>query len=95
MSEASAGSAPAASLKRWRRGAEASHARCASAGSAPAASLKPVVVGVVFPGVALASAGSAPAASLKHGLLASALSVTAGIRGVCPRGLIEATLMGC
>ena len=64
----------------------------ASAGSAPAASLKQRVAREPLPARRLASAGSAPAASLKldrFGRLIRGQDAE-GIRGVCPRGLIEA-----
>ena len=115
---ASAGSVPAASLKRYARRRRPA-AIAASAGSVPAASLKrgdrdwrprkpPRIRGVCPRGlieastrcilkkaVKLASAGSVPAASLSGAgehprVPRPADEPRDGIRGVCPRGLIEA-----
>ena len=87
---ASAGSAPAASLKPAAAAVGLLSNAGASAGSAPAASLKR---GLSGEGVAMegrASAGSAPAASLKRATGGRAGVGAVRIRGVCPRGLIEA-----
>ena len=116
IDSASAGSAPAASLKRCalvprrrayrpgirgvcprgliearRRRAAATTLARASAGSAPAASLKQEPALASGAGARLgASAGSAPAASLKRVYGLHMGGGGTGIRGVCPRGLIEA-----
>ena len=86
---ASAGYAPAASLKHGATPGEGVKLWAASAGYAPAASLKPVVR-VEPHEIALASAGYAPAASLKRRACEGSERHGGGIRGVRPRGLIEA-----
>ena len=75
--------------RRWRpaRGG----AGGASAGSAPAASLKLDTRQPLLDTRQPASAGSAPAASLKRRGDRPRDRRDPGIRGVCPRGLIEAT----
>ena len=62
----------------------------ASAGSAPAASLKRDVIEDGWRVKGYASAGSAPAASLKPTRREVNPRIAVRIRGVCPRGLIEA-----
>ena len=62
----------------------------ASAGSAPAASLKRRALPRGL-WTRVASAGSAPAASLKRPVAGRVHRLEIGIRGVCPRGLIEAS----
>ena len=63
----------------------------ASAGSTPAASLKLMCEKVPMSWLRDASAGSTPAASLKLCAPNPCVAVSARIRGVYPRGLIEAT----
>ena len=88
---ASAGSAPAASLKQAVRRSGNTARRRGIRGVCPRGLIEAGHAQGRRHGELVASAGSAPAASLKRDVAVVDRDMLSSIRGVCPRGLIEAT----